>query len=112
LKEALGRGRVPCGTQQGIDQIAIPIDRSIQIAPLAFYLQIGFIDIPTLADFALALPTELLRSQRGKAFFPLAHGFVREREPTQQKSLGPISQAQLVPQPAEHDLKHDIGGEF
>jgi len=46
----------------------------------------------------------------GKAFFPLANRFVRE--PTQQKQLGQISQAQLVPQPVEHDLEHDIGGEF
>jgi len=50
------------GTQQGVDQIAIPIDRSIQIAPLAFYLPVGLIHLPTSADFALTLATQLLGS--------------------------------------------------
>jgi hypothetical protein len=57
LKEALGRGPVPCGTQQRVDQMALPIHGAIQVATLAFYLEIGFIDVPAFTDFSLTFPT-------------------------------------------------------
>ena len=59
-EEALCGGHVPCRTQHRIHQMAIPIARSLEIAPLAFYLPVGLIHLPTSADFALALATQLL----------------------------------------------------
>ncbi len=53
-EESLGSVHVASGTQQRVDQIAFPIRGAVEIAPLALDLYVGFIDIPTPANLALA----------------------------------------------------------
>jgi len=65
-------------TQPYIHQIAIFINASIQIEPLALHSDIGFIDKPNLANFSLAFRSQLLSNTFAKAFFPIAYCFMRE----------------------------------
>ena len=104
----MSRGR----TEHRVDQIAVPVNGAIQIAPLALNFHVGFIDIPAPAHFPLPLATDVLSQQRSETLLPLPCGFMRELESTQQKHLGQIPQAQLIQQPAEHDLEDDVGGKL
>src|SRR3982750_2606260 len=52
LKELLRGLHITGGTQQRVHQIAVVIDRAVQVTPLAFYFQVGFIDIPTTAHLS------------------------------------------------------------
>ena len=46
LEEADGGRSIPILTQQEIDCLALLIDRAVEIAPLTFHFDIGFIDSP------------------------------------------------------------------
>src|ERR1700761_5884930 len=50
-EEALSGGHVSGGTEQGIDQIACAINGAVQVAPLAFHLDVRFVYKPARADF-------------------------------------------------------------
>ena len=54
-KEGLGRGEVAVLAQHDINQGAIAIDRTIQILPAGVHPDIGLVDVPASADFALRL---------------------------------------------------------
>jgi hypothetical protein len=54
----------------------------------------------------------VLGKQQCEALFPLSDRFVSEFETAQQEHLGQIPQAELIAQPAEHNLENDIGGKL
>src|SRR4051812_18211080 len=107
-KEALGGSHIPGWAEHRIDQIAFAINRPIQITPPALNIQVGLIDVPAPTCFSLPFAADMLGEQRSKAFFPLPYGFMHKLEAAQQEHLGQISQAQLIQQPAEHDLEDDV----
>src|SRR4051794_29112276 len=111
-KEALGGSHIPGWTEHRIDQIAFAVNRPIQITPLAFYFHVRLIDVPAPACFSLPFAADVLGQQRSKAFFPLPYGFMGELEAAKQEHLRQIPQAQLVQQPAEHDLEDDVCGKL
>ncbi len=43
-EEALGRVEIPVGSQQEVDRVAVLVDGSVQVAPLATHLDVGFVD--------------------------------------------------------------------
>jgi len=108
-EEPLGCGHIPRGTQHRVHQIALAINGAIQITPFAFDLEVRFVDIPAPTRFPLAFATDVPGQQRSKTFLPLPYGFMGELEPAQQKHFRQIPQAELVAQPAQHDLEHDVG---
>jgi hypothetical protein len=46
IEEVHGGRFIPILTQQEIDSLALFIDRAVEIAPLTFHFDIGFIDSP------------------------------------------------------------------
>jgi hypothetical protein len=65
-----------------------------------------------MTQMSLRLRRNCSTSSGGKARLPIPHGFVGELETAQQKHLCQVAQAQFVAQPAQYDLKHDIGGKL
>jgi hypothetical protein len=57
----------------------------------------------------LPAPPQLLCEQPRKSSFPLLNCLVSKLEPTQQKQLGQIAQAQFIAEAAEQYLKDDVG---
>src|SRR5919202_2366561 len=45
-EERLGRRHVPVLAEHGVDQVAVAVDRTIQIAPTAPHFQLHLIDVP------------------------------------------------------------------
>src|SRR5262249_59055540 len=91
--------------QHRLDEVPIAIDRPIQIAPTALDLEVGFINIPTLARaLTSAVPSlaQRLTHYRQQLGLPLPDAFVADSETTQQHDLAEIPQGQPVTQPAEH----------
>jgi hypothetical protein len=89
-KESLCGSHVPGATEQRIDQIAVLVDRAIQVTLLPFYFQIGFVYVPAAADFSLRLAAQLFGEQRSKPLLPIPHCFMSELVPSQQKHLRQI----------------------
>jgi hypothetical protein len=111
VKEPLGRSHITGFAQHRIDEVPGTVDRPIQVVPTALDLQVGFIDIPTLAkcvlcrDAACATPRP---SRAAASPFPLADAFMTDSETTQQHDLTEIPQCQPVAQPAEHHERDDV----
>ena len=53
VNEALGGLQVTVLAEVELDSIAVAIDGAIEILPLAFYLNVGFIQVPFTADLSL-----------------------------------------------------------
>ncbi len=111
-EEALGRVHIAMLTQQRVDQIALAINRSIQVLPDAADPDVGFVNVPGASSLALALGAQRVGDQRREADFPRTHRFVREREAALEKHLRQIAQTQLVAHAPQHHEEDDIGGVF
>jgi hypothetical protein len=85
LKEALCGLPITGGTQQRVHQIPLAVDRAVQVTPLAFYLSIGFIDIPMTADLFLPAMPQWFCEQPCKTSFPFPNGLRSKLETTEQK---------------------------
>ncbi|HTF65132.1 MAG TPA: hypothetical protein VK638_20850 [Edaphobacter sp.] len=72
-KEPLRGSHISGGAEHGVDQIASPINRAIQVGPLAFHLYIGFIHVPLAAHFPFTPATQPFGEQRRKARLPVPH---------------------------------------
>jgi hypothetical protein len=53
-EEGLGRSEVPALTEANIDEVAISINRSVQVAPLSLDFEICFVHIPALPHSSVA----------------------------------------------------------
>src|SRR5438132_13761087 len=60
LEKALGRFHVSLFAEHRVNQVAIPIDGSIQVAPFPFDVDVGFIHIPRPPCLPTSLDTQLL----------------------------------------------------
>lgn len=112
-EECLGRRHVPVLAEHGIDQVAVTVDRTIQIAPAAPQFQIRLIDIPR-APSGPALSTAALPEFSGQdgsdLRLPLADGFVAEDDAALQEHLAEVLQREAVAQAPEYDQGDDVRG--
>ncbi len=58
-EEPLGRSHVTGRAQHRVDEVPVAIDRPIQVAPATMDLEVGFVDVPTLARAASCAVTPL-----------------------------------------------------
>jgi hypothetical protein len=110
LEKALGGLQISLLAQSGVHQIPIPIDGTIEITPFAMDADVRFIDVPRGSCLPASLSTQLIRHERGKTRFPVSNGLMRELKASLQKHLGQVTQAQLIPQPPQHNEQNNIGG--
>ena len=71
-EERLGGFLIAGLAQVDIDQIAIAVDRPVQVLPLARNFDVGFIDIPAAASLALAALAQGIGEPRRQLGFPVA----------------------------------------
>src|SRR5512135_2855695 len=110
LEEALRRFHVPLFAEHRINQVAIPIDGPIEVAPLSMDTDVCFIHVPGFPRLSASLSTQLICHERCKTSFPVSNGLMSEHKTALQEHLGQIAQAQLIAKPPEHDEQDDIGG--
>ena len=107
-EESLGRIHVAGGAEHRVHEFAVAVNGPVQITPLAFNLYVRLVYVPAATDSPLPFAAHMLSQQRSEPFLPFPHGFVRELESSQQKHLGDVAEAQLVPQSAQNDLEDDV----
>jgi hypothetical protein len=79
-EKSLSRLPVPLLAQQRINQIAIVVDRSIQITPFPLHFDGGFVNIPGGSRLPPPLGSQLICYQWGKSHLPVSNSFMREGE--------------------------------
>ena len=71
--------------------MAITIDRSIEIAPAAFHLDVGLINIPADPSLASPLGPQTLGQNVSQFASPLVHRVMAELQPAIQEHLGQVT---------------------
>ena len=114
-KERLRRPHVALLAQHCVDQVAVPIDRSIEVAPPAADLQVGLVNVPADTGFAPGtLPpfAQCIAHDRQQLRLPsVANGLVAYLQPPQCHDLAYVAQREPVAQPAEHDEGDNVAGQ-
>lgn len=104
-KEGLGRRHVAVLAEHGVDQVAVAVDRSIQVGPAATNLQVGLVNVPAAAagsTLATAAPAQFVGEQRRELGLPLAAvdplcgSTVAEHDTTDEEHLGQVVQGEAV----------------
>ena len=90
LQKAPGGGTVCLGTKQEIDRVAITIDGSVQVLPLASNFDVGLIHAPTHAHRAFA-PTKHCGEHWQDFDGPAVHGGVIDGHAAYQCTHGSIT---------------------
>ena len=109
LEKALGCLHISLLAEHRINQIAISIDGSIEIAPFSFDVDVGLINIPGSPCLSTSFGTQLVCHEWSKARFPVPDCLMGELKAALQKHFSQVTQAQLVPQAPENDEQNDIG---
>jgi len=105
-EERLGCCEVSGVTGPRIDEVAVAVDGTVEIAPPSVHVDGGLIDVPTVGHCTTALRAQRLAQKRGELALPVPHGFMGEHEATLEKHRRPVPQTQLraeAPQDAETD---------
>src|SRR4051794_9647439 len=109
-EERLSGRHVAVLAEQHVDQVPVPVDGAIQIAPAPMHFQVCLIYIPAAAHLAAPAPPQLLGQGRRELGFPVPDRLVAEHDAAHGKHLGQVAQAQLVAQAPEHHEGDDVGG--
>jgi hypothetical protein len=64
LEEPAGSGRIAPRGDEHVDNLPELVDGSVDVAPLAGYLQVGFVDLPAVTDGVAAGPGSLGKQGR------------------------------------------------
>ncbi len=110
-EESLGRLRIAMLAQHRVDQVSVPVDRSVKVAPPAADLQIGFVNIPADAGGATGPMTpfaQRVAHDGQQVHLPVADSLVAYLDPAQRHNLARIPQRQPVAQPTEHHEGDDV----
>jgi hypothetical protein len=107
-EKSLGRLHVPRLAQERIHQVAIVINRPIEIAPFSMHFDVRFINVPRSPRLPMPLSSQLVCKQRGTSSFPLSDRLMGEGPPTLQKHFGHITKAQFVTEPPKDHEEDDI----
>ena len=110
-KKLLCRGHIAGLAQHHVHQSTSAVNRSVQIAPPATDFDVGFIDVPRVADPTATTPaTAKIGDQQRRQFrLPIPNRLVGEFDTAEKEHLEQIAQAQFVTQSPEHNERDDIG---
>jgi len=91
LEKALGGVPISLLTEHRVNQIAILINGTIQVAPLSLDPHVGLINVPGDLCLSATPPPQLIDYQRRTSGFPVAHRPMSKRTPTFQEHLGKVT---------------------
>jgi hypothetical protein len=95
-KKGLGRRQVPRVAEPRMDEMAVPVDGTLQIAPASLDSDIRLVYILAVPDNATTSLAQRLTQERGQLHLPIPHSFMRKNDAPLEKYLRQIPQAQLV----------------
>ena len=90
-KERLCCRHVAVLAEHHVHQRARAVDGTVEVAPAALELDVGFIDVPAPARLAAPAPPQVFGQGRSELRFPLAHRLVAEHEAADEKHLGQVA---------------------
>jgi hypothetical protein len=111
-EKALGCVHIPVFAQHRINQIAIPIDGTVEVFPDSSDFDVRFIHVPGAASLSLPFASEFVGKQGSKAGFPLSNSLMRELEAAFKEHLSQVTKAEFVAHAPEHDEQHDVSWEL
>ena len=96
-------------TQNRVDELAVPVDRSIEVAPAACDSHVCLVQVPGDARLTTALRPKLFGEQGSEPRFPVSYGLVRDLVAALEHQLGDIAEAELVAETPQHGKEHTVG---
>ncbi len=112
-QETACRRPIPLLAEHRVQQVPIPVDGAVEVAPVSAGPHIGLVEVPGAAGLAVALGAQSFTEQRRKADLPAPDRLMRHRVPTLKKQFRDISEAELVaPQPPEDGQGDNVGGKL
>lgn len=110
-EEGLGRLHITMLAQLRVDQVSVPVDRPVEVAPPAANFQVGLVDIPADPGSAPGSVTpfaQRVAHDRQQLCLPVADSLMADFDPAYRHDLTQIPQGQPIAQPAEHDEGDDV----
>jgi hypothetical protein len=110
-EECLRRSHVAPLAQHRVDQVAVPINRPIEVAPPAADLQVGLVKVPVYAGSAPgAVPPFAQRISQDRQQFriPIPNRLMANDEPAEQEHFAQIPERQPIAQTAENHKADDV----
>jgi hypothetical protein len=108
-KERFGRREVPHVAEAYVHEVAISINRPVEVSPLALDTYVGFVHVPAGSDLAATPLPQRLAEERSQLALPLPHRFMRKAEAPLEKHFRQVSQAQFVPEAPQDDQTDLVG---
>jgi hypothetical protein len=96
-EEGFGGFLIAGFAQVDVNQVAVTVDRPVQILPLIRDFDVRFTDIPAATSLAFAAPAQGIGQQRRQPGFPVADRFMAEHQAAQQQDLRQVPQAEFHP---------------
>ncbi len=88
--------------QHRIKQLSFSINGSIEVTPLAAYLDIRLIQVPGRTKGSATFTTEVGANERCKPKLPDTNGFVTDLEPSLQQKFSTITKTEFISQTPEN----------
>ena len=113
-EEGLRCPHVALLAQHRVDQVAVPIDRPVEVAPPAAHLQVGFVNIPAhtgSASVPVTSFTQFIAHDGQQLCLPVPDGLIAHLEPPKRHDLTQVAQGQAVAQTAENHKADDVAGQ-
>jgi hypothetical protein len=89
-EEGLGRRKVARVTEPHIDQVPVPINRPLEVAPLTLNTYVCFVHVPAIPYSATTPLTQSCAEAWSQLALPLPHGFMRKHDTPLEKHFRDI----------------------
>ena len=104
-QEATGSRPITVRAQHRVEQVAVSVDGSIEVAPTAADFDVGLVHVPRTPCSSTTFVTKTLTDQRGEPELPRPDGSVADLETSLHQQLGHIAKTELVAQAPEKAIK-------
>ena len=103
---------VPMLAEHRVQEIAVPVNRPIEVTPGASHLDVGLIEIPGAAGLAAAAGPQSFADQRGELELPGSYGRMCDRISSLAEQFGDITKAELIAKSPEDGQEDNVSGEL
>jgi hypothetical protein len=110
-EESLRRRHVATVTYHRVDQVAVPVNRPIQVNPLASDLQTRLVEVSTGAGLGpppMPALAQFISHDRQQLRLPVPDGLMTNRDAAERQDFTPVTQGEPIAQAAEHRERDDV----
>jgi hypothetical protein len=101
MEELAGRGGVPAGREQHVDDLSVLVDGPVHVAPHPVDLHVGFVHVPPVTGPVSAEPRRV-QQQRGEPLDPPVHRDVINLDTAFEQEFFNVAIGQAEPQVPAH----------